>query len=97
MDERLAVTLTVAELRSLVRVEVESAIAERVTRPAPASSPSDLLTTEEACKVLRVTRRTLYRWISVGKLRAMKSDPGGAGRVFVQRRAVEALIASWNE
>jgi excisionase family DNA binding protein len=36
-------------------------------------SENDYLTPEEVAARLRVTRRTVYRWITLGKLRALKA------------------------
>ncbi len=63
-DSRLAVTLTVGELRALVSGVVERALATRVPRPADREEP--LLTADELSARLGVGRRQLYRYVSVG-------------------------------
>lgn len=54
-----------------------------------ASLPA-LLTVDEACTALRVGRRALYRWVSCGRLAAVKTQR----RVLVPRAAVEAYLRS---
>ena len=76
------------------------------TRPAPlrlvpspawveeakASLPA-LCTTDEAMRLLRTSRRTLYRWIAAGKIKAVKTGAGGSSRVHVPRAAIAEYLA----
>jgi excisionase family DNA binding protein len=45
----------------------------------PDTAPTKYLTPEEVAKVLRVDRRTVYRWLRKGKIPAVKF--GGTWRV----------------
>ncbi len=55
-----------------------------------------LCTTDEACSVLRCSRRHLYRLLSCGKLRAVKAG-AGASRVLVPRAAVADYLRGLSE
>ena len=56
------------------------------------SNLPELLTTDEVVRVLRTSRRNLYRWISIGKLSAVKSGLGGSARILVPRAAIAAFL-----
>lgn len=53
-----------------------------------------LLTTDEAMRVLRTSRRNLYRWIAAGKLGAVRGGVGGSARVLVPRAAISEYLRS---
>jgi len=49
---------------------------------------NELLTIDEFCDLIKVSRRTAYRWIKSGRLKAKK-----AGRLWrVPREAVEEFL-----
>lgn len=52
-----------------------------------------MLTTDEAVGVLRTSRRNLYRWISAGKLRAVRSGAGGSSRVLIPRTSIAEYLS----
>ena len=66
--------------------------------PTPPSQRRDtnrvvLCTAKEAAARLRTSRRTLGRWIAIGRLRVLKTAPTAAGRVLVREDEIERLIA----
>jgi excisionase family DNA binding protein len=53
------------------------ATGERTETPAtPGTSEPALLTPEEVATRLRVTRRTIYAWLKVGRLRGLRAGKG---------------------
>jgi excisionase family DNA binding protein len=62
-SEALALTLTVEQLRALVREELARALA----RP-----DSDVLSTEQAAEVAGLAPKTIREWVATGRLRATK-------------------------
>ena len=42
-------------------------------QPQPAEDGNQILTTAEACKVLKCSRHTLYRWVADGLIPCMKN------------------------
>lgn len=48
-------------------------------------NPKDVLTTQEACGLLRVTRQTLYSWVLKGKITPWKKLPEGSGWLFLRQ------------
>lgn len=63
---------------------------------APPLRPGDLLTVQEALRLLPVGRATLYRLIAEGTLPAIRVASLGSrrGRVLVVRAGLEAFVAS---
>lgn len=61
-DTRLAATLTVAELRRIVRDEIESVLG------ASRGVPNPLLTAAEVCELLRISEKTLATMRAHGEL-----------------------------
>ena len=57
------------------------------------SSTTELLTLREAAKLLRVSRKTVYRYLSEGKLPGLKT-PGGVWRVKAD--SVHSLFRAMN-
>lgn len=58
--------------------------------PASAATPDALRTLyaqtvsiEEACEIVKVSRRTIYNWMEKGKIRWVR-QPGGAVRIFTE-------------
>ena len=53
------------------------AIGEKAaTRPVPGTDEPALLTPEEVATRLRVTRRTVYAWLKIGRLRGLRAGKG---------------------
>ena len=52
-----------------------------------------LVTGTDAARLLNVTRRTLRRWISKGRIRAMRTDEGGQSKLLVPRGELKRFIA----
>lgn len=63
-----------------------------MTTQTLAELPS-LLTRQEAARYLRVTTRTVARWIASKRLSAIKTHPGRAGRVLIPREALADMLA----
>ena len=51
-----------------------------------------LLTLEEASKALRVSKRTLQRWIAVQTLRAVRQSAADNARVLIPRVEVKRYL-----
>lgn len=52
----------------------------------------DTLTTAEAADQLGVSRRTLVRWITAGRIKPALKMPGIRGPYLLDRQAVEQLV-----
>ena len=86
--ERLLVTLSVDELREVVRNEVRAALASQ-----PALTPT-VFSTKEAAQILGVSDKTVGRAIRAGELEAARVGKGyrvtrAAITAYLERRAVE--------
>lgn len=53
-----------------------------------------LVTTEEAAGTLRISRRTLARYQASGRLRGVRTDECGSGKVLFPRREIERFLCS---
>lgn len=91
-----------AELRALAaavrdlaatRAPMSGGASRQRERAAAAGLP-ELLTAAEAADVLRTSRRNLARWVSTGRLRAVKGGAGGSSRVLIPRAAVVEFLAA---
>lgn len=51
-----------------------------------------LLTIREAANLLRLTTRTIRRWIAEGRLNARRTHPGRGGRILLDRAEVLAAV-----
>lgn len=51
-----------------------------------------LLTIREAANLLRLTTRTIRRWIAEGRLNARRTHPGRGGRLLLDRAEVLAAV-----
>lgn len=51
-----------------------------------------ILTAAEAADVLRVSRKTVFRWIAAGRMRAGRSAMGGSGKLLIARSELERLL-----
>jgi excisionase family DNA binding protein len=56
--------------------------------------PDDLLTTNEAARMLRVSRATVTRWVRLGQLRAVRLPSGG---IRIPRKEIERLLRQAEE
>lgn len=61
-------------------------IAEAVAELKP------LVTGAEAADALRVSRRTLARYVATGRLRALRADDAGSSRVLIPRSEVARFL-----
>ncbi len=52
----------------------------------------ELITIEEAMKILKVSRITLHRWVKSGKIKALKLGEGRKGAVRFRREDIEAFL-----
>ena len=52
---------------------------------------NELLTINETCKVMKVSRATIYNWMTSGKLRAYKLGKG----VRIKKTDLEKLMKEW--
>ena len=59
---------------------------------ATADAPA-LLTINEAATIVRAHRRTITRWIALGRLPAAKTHAGKSGKVLIPKSALLALLA----
>lgn len=87
-DERanVSVTLSLADLREFVTELVENGTA---TAPAPVEvvRSMDLMTRDEVCEYLGVTKPTLHRWNKLGYLTCIKVG----SKVRYRREDIEAF------
>ena len=60
-----------------------SALVEGLPKLVPAAKAGELLA---------VSTRTLRRWVNVGKIRALKTAPGGSGRVLIPRDEIKRIL-----
>lgn len=56
-----------------------------------------LVSASVAAERLCVSTRTLRTYIRTGRLRAMRTSPGGSGRVLIAREELARLLASMVE
>lgn len=55
---------------------------------------NDWLTIVEVAEMLRVSRRTVQRWISTRQLRCLRTAPSDKGHVRIRRRDLETFLDS---
>lgn len=53
-----------------------------------------LLTAKEAAKVLRTTRRTLYRWLAIGRIASVKRPGGDTSSLLIPKASLVAYLRS---
>jgi len=53
---------------------------------------SALLTTPEACAILRCGRRNLYRLTASGRLKGVRAHDSGSSRLLIPRASMEAYL-----
>jgi excisionase family DNA binding protein len=92
LTSRLLVTLTVDELRAVVRAEIAAELARLARLDSREKKPA-LLTVPEAATELRRSVPTIRRLISRGLLQTVRLGHGGSARVLIPRESLEALIA----
>lgn len=80
--DALAVTLTVDQLRSLVREELSESSAHN-GKPA-----SEVMTTDEACEFVRCSRATLNRLVAAKKIRCRRL---GDSPRFIRSELIEDI------
>lgn len=102
---RMLVQLTEEELQARLAEAVELAVA-RVIGPAieraiagalkaqrtELAPEHDQLTVREAAHRLRCCERQVRRMVALRRLPSVKLGQGGSARLFIPRRAVEALL-----
>lgn len=71
VDENAALRKKIVELRK--KLEQRVVIAPESTQ---GYHEGDLVTINEACAIVRKSRRTIYNWLATGKLQAVR-DAGG--------------------
>ena len=52
--------------------------------------PEDLVSTQEACKLLDITRPTLYSWMEQGKIKAWGQIGGHSAWFFLRKEILKA-------
>lgn len=50
--------------------------------------PEDIVSTQEACRLLDITRPTLYAWIELGKVKPWGQIGGHAAWFFLRREVL---------
>lgn len=53
-----------------------------------------ILTAQEAAKVLRTTKRTIYRWCAMGRIASVKRPGGEQAAVLIPKPALVAYLRS---
>jgi excisionase family DNA binding protein len=51
-----------------------------------------LVRTGEACKALRLSPRTLSRYVRAGRIAGVRAVHGGSSRTFIPRAAIETYL-----
>jgi len=89
-DTNLAVTLTVVQLRALVREEVEAAIGSgrNLTQTQRPHTSKAYLTIKEAAELARISPSTIRLYVRKRKLRAQKVGR----RVIIKRTDLERFL-----
>jgi excisionase family DNA binding protein len=54
----------------------------------------ELITIDEAMKILKVSRITLHRWVKSGKIKALKLGEGRKGAVRFRREDIETFLSN---
>ena len=62
----------------------------KLTTPLPA--PVQPMTLAEVAEFLRMSRRTVRRWVDEGRLKACRTHPGRGGRILIDRRDALAVV-----
>jgi excisionase family DNA binding protein len=57
--------------------------------------PEDIVSTQEACKLLDITRPTLYAWIEQGKVKPWGKLGGHAAWYFLRREIAKGKIQKY--
>ena len=52
--------------------------------------PQDIVSTREACKLLKISRPTLYSWIEHGKLKPWAKVGGNEAWLFLRTEVLKA-------
>lgn len=56
-------------------------------------APDDLLTAQEAMKLLRIHHQTLYNWCKSGKIAHVRLGTEPWARIRIRRSTIDALLA----
>jgi excisionase family DNA binding protein len=56
------------------------------------ASLKPLATAAEAADTLRVSKRTLARYVATGRIKAIRGDDAGSSRVLIPRSEVERFL-----
>lgn len=59
--------------------------------------PEDIVSTQEACKLLDITRPTLYSWIEQGKIKPWGKLGGHAAWFFLKRELLNAKVQKYQK
>lgn len=56
----------------------------------PPMNPTDILTTQETCRILNIARQTLYIWIEQGKIKPWHQLNGRSNWLFMKSDVTKA-------
>lgn len=60
----------------------------KLPKPLPSQPALTLMTPAECADMLRLTARTIRRWLAEGRLTAKRTHPGRGGRILLDRAEV---------
>lgn len=58
------------------------------------TTATDLIGSADACRILRIDRSTLSRWVAAGRIAPVHRLPGATGALLFSRADVEALAGA---
>lgn len=64
-----------------------------IHRTQPYCSDCEFMTPQEAIKRLRISQKTFYRWVKLGKLHPKHVGVGNNGKRLLLRAEVDALLS----
>lgn len=88
------ISISPQDLADLISQEIKNEIDDIRDYITPETKTTELLTREEVCEFLKITKTTLWKYTKTGKLQAY----GIGNRVWYKRAEVEqALVPLYNE
>jgi hypothetical protein len=80
-----------------LNVEKRTTRGETPRDPDPTDALPPLVPLEGAAAFFHVTTRTFRRWCRSGRVRTLRTNPDGSGRVLIERTEMRRLIESMRQ